>query len=240
MKLPRILLCLVTGAAAVTLTAAPPQNVLTEDQKQDGWRLLFDGKTLNGWRGYGDAEMAAAWSVKKGLLSLKGGNPHGSYINIITEDQFDDFVLIWDWRLEPGANSGLMFHVQEGPPMPYLTGPEYQMVDDKNFRDGKGNPLPKNEHSGGHYAIEAAYEDVMKPAGKWNRSRIRVKGNQVEYWLNGTKTAEYVMHSDEWNAQVAAAKFGRWKLYGTKGKGHIALQDHGQGAQFRNIRIKAL
>ena len=205
---------------------------------EDGWTVLFDGKTTDGWRGYMDNVLESGWSVQDGILSLKGGNE--VYANIITEATFDDFELVWDWKLEEGSNSGLMFHVAEGPKQPYLTGPEYQLIDNAGFRNNKGEPVPSNEFTASHYAIEDAYVDASNPIGEWNTSRILVVGNSVQYWLNGQMTAEYEMHSDLWKKQVSEVKFANWPLFGTTGKGHIALQDHGHAAYFKNIKIKEL
>ena len=173
-------------------------------------------------------------------LRDKGISIQSSYANIITERQFKDFELRFEWKIEPGSNSGVMFHVQEGPKMPYLTGPEYQVLDNEGFRGGTGNPVSREEYTGSHYAIEAPLVDAMKPVGEWNQSRILVVGNEVEYWLNGAMTASYEMHSPKWNAQIAAAKFAKWERFGTTTEGHFALQDHGHGAHYRNIKVKSL
>ena len=215
-------------------------NSLSPLEVSDGFELLFNGDNLDGWRAYMSDPIEDAWSVEDGMMVLKSGSPKGSHANIMTVQEFDDFELRWDWKIEPGANTGLMFHVKEGPKMPYLTGPEYQILDNEGFRSGKGEPVPPKEHTASHYAIEPAFEDATKPIGEWNKSRILVEGDSVTYWLNGTKTAGYEMHSKKWNSQVASAKFGKWNLYGTTGEGHIVLQDHGHGAWFRNIRIKKL
>lgn len=215
-------------------------NRLGDTEIEAGWELLFDGKSLSGWRGYMGSKIATAWSVQDGVLALKSGNAKDDYVNIISDKEFDDFELIWEWKIEAGSNTGLMFHVKEGPKMPYLTGPEYQLLDNKGFRNGKGEAEQSKGYTASHYAIEEAYEDASNPIGEWNSSRIKVKGDSVEYWLNGVNTAKYIMHSDQWNRQVAAAKFGNWPLFGTTGAGHIALQDHGHGAWFRSIKIRNL
>ncbi|MCZ6674081.1 MAG: DUF1080 domain-containing protein [Verrucomicrobia bacterium] len=216
------------------------QNTLSSSEKAEGFVLLFDGQSLQGWRAYMEDPMEAAWSVQDGALVLKGGSEKGSYANIVTTGEYDDFDLRFEWKIEPGSNTGLMFHVKEGPKMPYLTGPEYQLLDDEGFRGGDGKPVPPEEYTASHYAIEAAYQEVTKPVGEWNTSRILVVGNVVQYWLNEVKTADYEMHSEKWNKQVADAKFGNWKTFGTTETGHLALQDHGHGAWFRNIKIKEL
>jgi hypothetical protein len=226
-------------SAFVGCSAEAPQSVVPNDDEA-GWSALFDGVSLEGWRGYMGSEITDAWSVVDGVLVLRGGSTKDSYVNIISEQQYEDFDLRFEWKIEPGSNTGLMFHVQEGPKMPYLTGPEYQVLDNEGFRGGTGNPVSREEYTGSHYAIEAPLVDVMKPVGEWNQSRILVVGNKVEYWLNDALTAAYEMHSPAWNAQVAAAKFAKWKEFCTTTEGYFALQDHGHGAQFRNIKVKSL
>ena len=234
------LIMLSASLAVFSIGSADTKNAVAEPYKGADWTPLFDGMSLEGWRGYMGANITDAWSVVDGALVLRGGSERDHYVNIITERQFKDFDLRFEWKIEPGSNSGLMYHVKEGPKMPYLTGPEYQILDNEGFRGSKGQPVTKEEYTGSHYAIEAPRADVMKPIGEWNSSRILAVGNQVQYFLNGVLTAEFVMHSPEWDAQVAAAKFAKWKDFGTTDSGHIALQDHGHGAWFRNIRIKVL
>ncbi len=207
-------------------------------EKDGEWTSLFDGKTLNGWKGYNGVDIAGKWMAEDGTLHLDSTTDSKPYTNIITEKQFDDFDLRFEWKIEEGTNSGVMFHVGEGPAQPYLTGPEYQVLDNEGFRNGKGEPVTEAEKTGSHYAVEPATSDESKPIGEWNESRIVVKGQHVEYYTNGVKTAAYEMHSDKWNEQIANAKFSKWKDYATLGKGHIGLQDHGHKVWFRNIKIK--
>ncbi|MEO0447050.1 MAG: DUF1080 domain-containing protein [Verrucomicrobiota bacterium] len=221
-------------------------NGFSETPKQESseqeaeWVSLFDGKTLKGWRGYNCAEMEGVWVVEDGTLHLAGQAEGSPYVNIITEAVYDDFELHFEWKVEEGTNSGVMFHVGEGPKQPYLTGPEYQVLDNDGFRNGKGFPVGDSEHSASHYGIEPATSDETKPIGEWNQGRILVKGNHVEYWLNGVKTTEYEMHSPRWKEQIANAKFSKWKDFATLGKGHISLQDHGHRVWFRELKIREL
>ena len=210
-------------------------------ESSEGWISLFDGKSLKGWKGFNGADFDGVWTVEEGGVVHLVGRPKDSpYVNIITEAQYDDFDLRFDWKIEAGTNSGVMFHVGEGPKQPYLTGPEYQVLDNKGFRNGKGEPVTTKEYTGSHYGVEPALSDESKPVGEWNESRIVVRGESVEYYLNGVKTAEYVMHSPKWNEQIANAKFSKWKDYATLGKGHIGLQDHGHRVWFRNLKVKEL
>jgi len=232
-------ICILTMMIAL-LGCSEKSSTLAKTQVEAQWEVLFDGNSLAGWRGYMNSDLTNTWSVQNGAMVLKGGNPHGSYIDLISEKQFDDFELVWEWRIEAGANTGLMFHVKEGPKFPYLTGPEYQLLDNLGFRNIHDEAEKPKGYTASHYAIEKAYEDASSPIGEWNSSRIKIQGNAVEYWLNGVNTAKYIMHSEKWDQQVAAAKFGNWPLFGTTGAGHIVLQDHGHGAWFRNIKIRDL
>lgn len=233
-------LILVTTLLISSACSKSPDEIQTSNTS-DGWISLFDGKTLDGWRGYNGVDIDGIWVVEDGgVLHLVGRPPKSPHVNIITEARYDDFDLRFDWKVETGTNSGVMFHVGEGPKQPYLTGPEYQVLDNFGFRSGKGEPVGPKEHSASHYAIEAAVQDVTKPIGEWNEGRIVVKGNLVEYWLNEVKTTEYEMHSDKWNEQIANAKFSKWKDFATLGEGHIGLQDHGHRVWFRNLKIKEL
>jgi hypothetical protein len=207
-------------------------NTLTPKEKADGWRLLFDGKSLEGWRGFKKETVPDAWKVVDGALTLvgKGGD-------IITVDQFGDFELRLDWKLgKTAGNSGIFFHVlEEGGDQAYFTGPEVQILDNAGHKDGAA-PLTS---AGSNYALHAPTKDVTKPVGEWNETRIVVKGPHVEHWMNGVKIVEYELWSPDWEARVKASKFGKMPGYGRAKTGHIALQDHGDPIAFRNIKIKA-
>jgi len=228
---------LLASTALLAGCAKPDATATTQD---DGFIALFDGKSLAGWRGYNGVNVEGIWVAQEGTLHLSGqpeGSPHA---NIITDAVYDDFDLRFEWKVETGTNSGVMFNVGEGPKQPYLTGPEYQVLDNTGFRDGKGRPVGPVEHTASHYGIEAAVSDETKPIGEWNESRIVLRGNNVEYWLNGVMTASYELHSPKWKEQVANAKFANWSDFATLDKGHIGLQDHGHRVWFRNLRIKEL
>lgn len=226
--------------ASVAFVSGCAKIETPEIAAEAGFVSLFNGKDLSGWRGYNGVNVDGIWIAQEGALHLTGqpkGSPHA---NLITEAVYDDFDLRFDWKVETGTNSGVMFNIGEGPKQPYLTGPEYQVLDNAGFRSGKGLPVGPAEHSASHYAIEPAVSDETKPVGEWNEGRIVVRGNHVEYWLNGVKTTAYEMHSPQWKEQIANAKFSKWKDFATLEKGHIGLQDHGHRVWFRNLRIKEL
>ena len=236
----------ITLATLLTLAAllngcqkspAPEASVAPADE---GFVALFDGQTLQGWRGYNGAAFEGIWVAQDGVLHLTAKPADSPNVNLITEAVYDDFDFRFEWKVEAGTNSGVMFHVGEGPKQPYLTGPEYQVLDNLGFRSAKGLPVGPAEHSASHYAIEPAVSDETKPIGEWNSGRILVQGNHVEYWLNGVKTTSYEMHNPEWDAQVANSKYSKWPDYATLGQGHIGLQDHGHRVWFRDLKIKEL
>lgn len=214
-----------------TMTPLAAQNTLTPYERATGWRLLFDGKTTNGWRNFKSDSIASGWQVVDGTLARVG--PAG---DIITVDQYDNFELVLDWKVAPGGNSGIMFRVTEDADATYHTGPEMQILDNAGHADGQ-NPMTS---TGSNYALHAPTKDAVKPAGEWNTVRLVVNRGHVEHWLNGKKIVQYELWRDEWKKLVAASKFAAWPKYGMNRKGHIALQDHGDAIAFRNIKILPL
>jgi hypothetical protein len=195
------------------------------------WRSLFDGRTTAGWRGYKRADMPRGWQVVDGALTRvdQAGD-------IVTADEFGDFELALEWKVAPGGNSGIMYRVTEDAEAPYETGPEMQVLDDARHRDGQ-SPLTS---AGALYGLYPAPRGVVKPAGEWNAARIVVRGNHVEHWLNGVKTVDAEIGSDDWNRRVADSKFSQWPGFAKASRGHIALQDHGDWVAYRNIRLREL
>jgi hypothetical protein len=219
-------------ASAVLFAQAPETapNTLTADERAAGWRLLFDGKTTAGWRGFRKTEMPAGWQVTPdGALTRAG-----SAGDIVTVEQFGSFDLAFEWKIAPGGNSGVMFHVTEELAAPWNTGPEYQILDNPGHADG----AKPETSTASDYALHAPSKDVSKPAGSWNQSRLVVSGTQVEHWLNGEKVVSYVLESPEWVALVAKSKFAKYPKFGRAGSGHIALQDHGDTVAYRSIKIR--
>jgi hypothetical protein len=211
------------------------QNTLTDKEKKDGWKLLFDGKTTKGWRKFKGKEMPDKWKVVDGALVFlpKGGKTGG---DIVTRDQYANFDLLIDWKISEGGNSGIMYRVSEEKDAPFFTGPEYQLLDNAKHSDGKN---PKT-CAASCYALYAPKKDVTKPVGEWNHTRLLVNGNHVEHWLNGVKVVEYDLGSEDWNKRVEDSKFKDMDRFGKETKGHIDLQDHGNRVEFRNIKIRVL
>jgi cytochrome c len=212
---------------------APPinaaQNQLKPAQVAAGWRALFDGATLDGWRGWKQSVLPAGWRVHDG--AIERGEGGGDLTSI---EQFGDFELELEWRIAAGGNSGVMFHAVEDHDYPWETAPEMQILDNGAHPDGK-NPLTS---AGANYALDAPPFDASFPPGQWNRARLLVRGAHVEHWLNGYLQCSYELGSPEWQAAVAASKFAKMPAYGTHPQGHIVLQDHGDAVSFRNVRVR--
>jgi len=223
------------GAQTSAVQAVPEQNTLTDAEKVAGWKLLFDGKTTTGWRGFKKTACPPGWQVIDGTLDrVKGGG------DVITIDQYDSFELVLDWRISKAGNSGVMYHVIEEEDRAAKTGPECQLLDNVDGEDP--------QRAGWCYAL---YQppidpktgkplDTTKPVGQWNTLRILIDGPHVEHWMNGVKYVEYELWSDDWNQRVARSKFAAWPKFAKAKTGYIALQDHGGEVAFRNIKIRPI
>ena len=219
------------GDKSMPESSPPPPNMLTTDQRADGWRLLFNGTDASQWRGFQMDSLPSGWQAVDGALTRVGPGA-----DIITKDEFANFDLRLEWKISPKGNSGIMYRVTEADSATYRTGPEMQVLDDAGHPDGAS----RLTSAGSVFGLYPAPEGVVKPAGEWNDARIVVQGNHVEHWLNGQKIAEYELGSPDWKAKVKQSKFDQWKGYGRAASGHIALQDHGDRVAYRNIRIKVL
>jgi hypothetical protein len=213
------------------------QNVLTPEEVAQGWKLLFDGQTFNGWRNFG-ADTLVGWTIDSGnMLALGLGGDHAN--DIITQDEFENFELSLEWKTSPGGNSGIFFNAVEDTSIKaiYEIAPEYQIVDDLGFPQ----KLENRQKAAACYAMYVADSTKpLKPVGEYNVSKIVVNNGHVEHWLNGAKVVEYTMWTPEWDSLKMAGKWKDFPLYGIAHKGHIGLQDHGLKTWFRNIKIHTL
>ena len=226
----RLMICsslfLVGGYAAAEETAAP--NTLTAAEKDAGWKLLFDGKSTDGWRNYKKETIGAPWKIVDGALTLteKGGG------DIITKDQYGAFELSLDFNISKGGNSGVMFHVHETDGTPWQTGPEIQIQDNVGGHDP--------QKAGWLYQFYKSDVDATKPAGEWNTLRIVISPEKCEHYMNGVKYFEYVKGSADWNERLAKSKFSKYPNFGKFDSGFICLQDHGNLVGYRNIKIRPI
>ena len=209
-------------------------NQLSRQERKDGWRLLFNGKDLDGWRPYApQGKIGAGWAVEDGLLVKKADTRGG---DIMTVDTFEDFEFSWEWNLAKDGNNGVKYFIIEE--RRKTIGHEYQILDDAGHPDGKKG---KDRQLAGFYDVLPAADDKpFKGTGKWNHSRLVVNGNHVEHWLNGAKVLEYECGSEHVLEAVQDSKFKNVNGFGLKVRGHILLTDHKDECKFRNLKLREL
>ena len=219
--------CKVTSDNELLRPGAAPQL----PEPVEAMESLFDGVSTAGWRGYRQEGCPAGWQVVDGALTRvdQAGD-------IVTVEEYADFEFEFEWRVEPGANSGVMFRVTEEHGAPWESGPEYQILDNAAHADG----LDPRTSAGANYAMHAPTRDVTRPAGEWNSGRIVARGPHVEHWLNGVMIVSYELWSDDWKKRVSECKWNERPDYGRRSRGHIALQDHGDRVSYRNLRIRRI
>ena len=224
--------------------AAVPPNSLTSAEKAEGWKLLFDGKTWNGWRGFRREKVPEeGWTIEDGAIKHVAGKGEQSQQggDIITVGQYGNFELQLEWRVSPGANSGIKYLVAEEMVKSGYSGLgfEMQVLDDDQHPDakmGKGG----NRTASALYDLIAPKNKVLHPVGEWNQVGLIIRGNHVEHWLNGAKVVEYELGSPQLKSLIAESKYKSIAGFGEVRKGHILLQDHGNEVWFRNIKLREL
>jgi hypothetical protein len=224
-----------TSTSTAPAVVAPVQ--LTEQQKTEGWKLLFDGVSKTGWRTFKN-KPNDSWEVIDGTLHCKPfkDSVENQRADLVTVDQYDNFELAFDWKISSQGNSGVMFRVSEEFDEPYATGPEYQILDDGGY---PGEVLETNL-SATAYGVFEAKNKKLNPVGEWNQAKIIANGNHIEHWLNGQKVVDYEINSPEWKKRRDKGKWKDFPAYATMSKGFVDLQDHGNEVWFKNIMIKPL
>jgi hypothetical protein len=227
----RMKLLTVAALLIVGHTVHAQRPTLTAAEKAAGWKLLFDGTSLAGWRSYKTEQPPTGWRVENGELSRVGDGG-----DLMTAEQFDNFEMRFEWKISQNGNSGIIYRIGPDGEYPWSTGPEFQVLHNAGHKDG-ANPMTS---AGANYAVNPPIKDVTKPVGEWNDARLVVNGNHVEHWMNGVKLLEYEIGSPDWEARVKASKFATMPGYGRMKRGYIALQDHGNLVTYRNIKIRKL
>ncbi len=228
-------------AASIALAgavAAQAPNQLSPDDQKAGWTPLFNGTSLDGWRAYKRPDASGTrWVVKDGLLCLEPGDSSDTRgaRDIVTAKPYSQFELAWDWRVSPGGNSGVKYFVLED--RESAIGHEYQIIDDTKHADAKVGP---HRQTAALYDVLPAANRPSKPTGEWNTSRVVVRGNDVEHWLNGTKVLAYTLDSPALREAIAKSKFKDVERFGKPQNGLVLLQDHGDAVCYRNVKVRPL
>jgi hypothetical protein len=220
-------------------TSSPEEmpNTLTNGERQSGWKLLFDGKTTDGWDTYKKDEVSPGWKVIDGNLVC--ADPHLAG-DLVTKDKYDWFELSLDYNISVGGNSGVMFHVTDAGPKVWTTGPEVQLLDNVKGADPHLSGWLYDIYQPPDDPTTGKPLDATKAAGQWNTLRLLLTPEKCETDMNGTKYYEFVLGSPEWNERVAKSKFAAMLDFAKSNNGYIALQgDHGQ-VSFRNIKIRPI
>ena len=228
-----VLTLILLSAAAMPAVAQPNPNTITPEEKAAGWKLLFNGTSMDGWRGYREAGIPACWKIEDGMLKTL---PKVKGNNLVTTQKYDDFEFSWEWRIPPGGNNGVKYFVTED--RPSAPGHEYQMIDDAVPEVKRLGPLHMTAAFYG--VLPPSAPTPTKPAGEWNQSRVAVRGGHVEHWLNGKKVLEYELGSDSVKAGLARSKFRKYPDFGTKIRGPIMLTYHSDECWYRNIKIREI
>lgn len=224
---------------------AQKPNTLTSTERKMGWKLLFDGKTMKGWRNFYKKDLSSgAWQVSDNSIMLeydyKEGGVSKAGGEITTDGVYENFELAIDWKISAGGNSGIIFNAQEDDekkhPFSWYTGPEFQVLDNDGHKDGK---ISKHR-AGNLYDIFKYEPENVKPVGEWNKAMIQQKNGHVKLFINNRMVIEYTIGSEEYTKAIAVSKFKDNPNWGTYTKGHIVLQDHGNKVWYRNIKIRMI
>ncbi len=209
-----------------------PANTLSPQEQRDGWRLLFDGHSLDGWHAYQHRDsLPLGWVVNMGALC--NVNPSG---DLVTGDTYGDFELMFEWKVGPAGEGGVFFRVDESRPRPWQSGHEMQILDNE-FSAKRGNPKTR---AGACYGLFATSKKPARPVGEWNEAKIVARGPSIEFWLNGEQTVAFAIGEESWRKRVSRSRSGRFAGFGETMVGKIVLQDLGGPVWFRNMKIREL
>lgn len=240
-----------TATTAPPAIASRPPNTLAPDERAKGWRLLFDGRSFAGWKTYGNADddPIEGWTIDDGALHLTRDVSFARLVwnhltpwnraalDLMTRERFGDFELALEWRISPGGNSGVFYAVpDESTPLAWELGLEMQVLDDAEHADGR---RPRRR-AGDLYDLQSLARGAARPAGEWNRARIRIEGRRVRHWLGDVLVVDLVRGSPEWARALDESKFADVPGFGLAERGHVVLQDHGDPVWYRSIRIREL
>lgn len=241
MRLLLIALVLLAGCSTKPQNEST-ESTATEPQATDEWVSLFDGATLNGWRGYKSDQPGSAWKVEDGAIVLDDSNKDGNKIadagNLMTVGEYENFEFSIEWKISACGNSGIMFNAVADSTFeePWHTAPEMQVLDNSCHPDAK---IIKHR-AGDLYDLISCSKETVKPAGEWNEARILSDQGKVQFWLNGENVVSFDMRSPDWAAMIAGSKFKDLPAFGKAKKGHLVLQDHDNKVWYRNIKIREL
>ncbi|RYY55576.1 MAG: DUF1080 domain-containing protein [Chitinophagaceae bacterium] len=231
-----------SGPKATTTNQSANTNMAGSAADQDGFVPLFDGTSFKGWHKYGGGEVGKAWQVKDGSLVLDAAHKADWQAadggDIVTDEEFGNFHLKYEWKIDTGGNSGVIFYIHEDPKYqyPWLTGPEMQVLDNERHSDAKIH----KHRAGDLYDLIPCTKETVKPALEWNSAEIKSVNGRLDLYLNGVNVVSTNLWTPEWKALVAGSKFKGMADFGTYKSGRIGLQDHGNTVWFRNIKIKKL
>ncbi len=233
---------LVAFVMVIVSSLSAQDNTLTAKEKKQGWKLLFDGKTLSGWHNFNSDKTGEAWEVVDGTIHLNKKQQEGFQVkgggDIVTAGEFENFELRLEWKIAPCGNSGIIFNVTESTQYQYVwqTGPEMQVLDNTCHPDAK----IEKHRAGNLYDLIQSPKESVKPANEWNLAVIKLNKGHLQFWLNGVKQVETKMFTPEWNAMIKGSKFKDMPAFGKSKKGHISLQDHGDLVWYKNVKIREL
>ena len=224
----------------IACSPSDKHNMLSDQEKKDGWSLIFDGSSTTGWHVFNRGNIPSAWTVDSGNLVC---NPHAKNVkhgDLVTDKEYENFDFTFEWKISKAGNSGMFVNVQERPELgtTFSTGPEYQLLDDKNMDPDYLKNLSHKAAS--IFGVIPNNSNSSPIPGEWNQSRIVQQNGILTFWLNGVQTVQVDMKSDEWKKLVAASPMAGYPEFGLAAKGHLAVQDWTNGVAFRDMKIKEL